>query len=63
MRHVHLPYTVTRVSLTYNTHLTASQLQCAFQDGQIPIEHHAQIETVTITERTVMRLTAKPEKV
>jgi hypothetical protein len=65
LRHMHSPYTRTRVTVQLDTNLTGSQLQCAFQDadGYLPhqIDSHHTITSVTIVERTVMRLTNKPE--
>ena len=65
LRHIHPPYTRTRVTVQLDTNLTGSQLQCAFQDteGVLPhqIDGHHMITGVTIVERTVMRLTSKPE--
>lgn len=65
MRHLHPPFTRTRVTIQLDTSLTASQLQCAFQDadGYLPhqVDSHHTITGVTIVERTVMRLTCKPE--
>jgi len=64
---IHEPFTSTRVVLTLNTHTPALDVARILSDAHSSpsytlraIGETSYVETATITERTVIRLTAKP---